>query len=39
MNVDFTAILAVLSIVTGVIWGAYVLYNKVKNKSGVETTS
>lgn len=32
MNIDFTAILAVLSIVTGVIWGAYVLYNKIKNK-------
>ena len=32
MNVDFTAVLAVLSIITGVIWGAYVIYNKVKKK-------
>jgi len=39
MNVDFTAILAVLSIVTGVIWGAYVLLLKVKNKNQKENDS
>ncbi len=33
MNVDFTAILAVLSIITGAIWGAFVVYQKLKNKS------
>ncbi len=37
MNVDFTAILAVLSIVTGVIWGAYVLLLKMKNNNQSET--
>jgi len=37
MNVDFTAILAVLSIVTGTIWGAFVLYKKI-NKSSAQDT-
>ncbi len=39
MNVDFTAILAVLSIATGVIWGAYVLLLKLKNKDQVEAST
>ena len=39
MNVDFTAILAVLSIVTGVIWGAYVILVKVKNKNNTEVVA
>lgn len=37
MNIDFTAVLAVLSIVTGSIWGAYVLFLKMKNKDQAET--
>ena len=32
MNVDFTAILAVLSIVTGAIWGGFVLYKKISKR-------
>jgi len=36
MNIDFTAVLAVLSIVTGVIWGAYVLVMKLRNKNRVD---
>lgn len=39
MNVDFTAILAVLSLVTGSIWGAFVLYKKTKNKSSDQVTA
>jgi len=35
MNIDFTAILAVLSLVTGAIWGAFVLYNKITGKTPV----
>ncbi|MGD8926154.1 MAG: signal peptidase I [Thioalkalispiraceae bacterium] len=38
MNVDFTAILAVLSLITGSIWAAYVIYNKVKGKKSGEQT-
>jgi len=32
MNVDFTAILAVLSLVTGTIWAAFVIYKRVTTK-------
>lgn len=37
MNIDFTAVLAVLSIVTGVIWGGFVLLNRIKKRDQAAT--
>ncbi len=36
MNFDFTALLAILAIVSGVIWGGYALYKKIKGKPDAE---
>lgn len=38
MNIDFTAALAVLTLVSGVIWGAYVLYRRLARQPAVSAT-